>query len=103
MNFKRLYVKILLSFLGVLFIVVFLIFALFALTAGKAYKHHLNQQSVAKLSVLKTIIQEKAEQSPEIPLDQNPDITEMLNTFSRLFDMLMLPELRSSHDSLSWP
>ncbi len=87
MNFKSLYVKILLSFLGLLFIAGILILTLFIVTAGKTFKNHLNRQSVAKLSILKTIIQEKADQMPGTALNLNSEITEMLGTFSDLFDV----------------
>ena len=87
MNLKSLYVKILLSFLGVLFIAGILTLTLFIVTAGKTFKHHLNQQSVAKLSILKTIIQEKADQMPGTALNENSEITGMLRTFSDLFDV----------------
>jgi len=87
MNFKSLYVKILLSFLGVLFIAGILILTLFIVTAGKTFKHQLNRQAVAKLSILKTIIQEKADQTPGTVLNENSEITEMLHTFSDLFDV----------------
>ncbi len=87
MNLKSLYVKILLSFLGVLFIAGILILTLFIVTAGKTFKYQLNQQAVAKLSTLKTIIQEKADQAPGTALNENNEITEMLHTFSDLFDV----------------
>jgi len=87
MNLKSLYVKILLSFLGVLFIAGILILSLFIVTAGKTFRHHLNKQSIAKLTLFKEMIQEKADRTPLIPLNQNHEVIDQLNTFSDLFDV----------------
>ncbi len=89
MKLKSLYVKLLLSFLGVLFITFTLIVVLFVVTAGKSFKHHYYKQSIAKLSLFKQVVQEKVNQKPLTPIGDNSELNELLNTFSDLFDIEM--------------
>jgi len=87
MKLKSLYSKLLLSFLGVLFVTIILILVLFILTAGRSFKHQIDKQSIAKLVVFKNMIQEKVDQKPLIPIEQNKEINELLHTLSDLFDV----------------
>ncbi len=87
MKLKSLYSKLLLSFLGVLFITIILILVLFIVTAGRTFKHHLDKQSIAKLLIFKEVIQGKIDQKPLIPIEQNKEVYELLKTLSDIFDI----------------
>jgi signal transduction histidine kinase len=87
MKIKSLYVKLLLSFLGVLFITEILILGLFVATAGRSFKHYIDRQSIAKLLLFKEVVQEKINNDPSIPLAQNSEIKKMLFTFADLFNV----------------
>jgi len=87
MKIKSLYAKLLLSFLGVLFITEILILGLFVATAGRSFKHYIDRQSIAKLLIFKEVVQEKINHSPLIPLSQNAEIKKLLFTFADLFNV----------------
>ena len=89
MKLKSLYIKLLLSFLGVLFITFILIVVLFVVTAGRSFKYHYYKQSIAKLSLFKQVVQEKVNQKPLIPIKDNRELNEFLHTLSDLFDIEM--------------
>jgi signal transduction histidine kinase len=87
MKLKSLYVKLLLSFLGVLVITEILILGLFVVTAGRSFKHYIDTQSIAKLLIFKEVVQEKINNHPLIPLAQNSEIKKLLFTFADLFNV----------------
>lgn len=87
MKIKRLYIKILLSFVGVMVVTEILILGLFVSTAGHAFKTHFKEKTISKLRVFKSIIQDKMNQEPETPLSQREDIIQFLSTFSSLLDV----------------
>ena len=87
MKLKSLYVKLLLSFLGVLFITEILILGLFIVTAGRSFRHQVDKRSTAKLVMFQKIVQEKVNQKPLIPIEHNKKIKELLHTLSDLFDI----------------
>jgi signal transduction histidine kinase/uncharacterized protein YpmB len=87
MKIKSLYTKLLLSFLGVLFITIVMIFVLFLVTAGRTFKHQVSKQSVAKLLIFKEVVQEKVDKKPLVPLEKNQDVNGFLKTLSDLFDL----------------
>ncbi len=67
MKFRSLYIKLLLSFLGVLFITEILILGLFIVTAGRSFRHQLDKRSIAKLLMLKKVVQKKVNQKYLVP------------------------------------
>ncbi|MCP3898815.1 MAG: HAMP domain-containing histidine kinase, partial [Desulfobacteraceae bacterium] len=77
----------LLSFLGVLFVSFALVLILFIATAGRSFKHHVNKQSIAKLLIFKKTVQEKVDQDPLTPIEENKEVSELLYTLSDLFDL----------------
>jgi len=87
MKLKSLYIKMLLSFLGVLFTTFILIIVLFVVTAGRSFKHHYYKQSIAKLSMLKQVVQEKIDKKPLTPIEKNSEVNELLGTLSNFFDL----------------
>jgi len=87
MKFKSLYKRILLSFLGILFITIILILALFMGTAGRSFRNTLDNQSFGKLKIFQDILQEKINRITGIPLTENKEVKELLYTFSDLFNL----------------
>jgi signal transduction histidine kinase len=87
MRIRRLYIKILISFLTVLTVTLVLIFLLFGVTAGKSYKARLDRQTLAKLQIFRTQVQENIDGHPGLPIGDNPDLVKQLNTFAALFDV----------------
>ena len=89
MKIKQLYIKILISFLLILMVTISLIVVLFIFTAGRSYKDHFDQQTLAKLQIFQALVQETVDLHPEQQVRQNPDLLKILNTFSSLFDVKM--------------
>ncbi len=87
MKLRSLYIKILLSFLGVLFIAEILIMGLFIGTAGKSFRTHFDNQSIGKLQIFRNFVQQKIDLSPLVPIHQNQGVLELLQTFDDLFDL----------------
>ncbi len=87
MRLKSLYVKILLSFLVVLFVTEILIFSLFVITAGRSFRHHLDNQNIAKLLFFKSIVQDRIKKAPHIPVSQREDIKIFLHKYANLLEM----------------
>lgn len=87
MKLKSLYVKLLLSFIGVLVITEILILILFVVTAGRTFKNQIDKQSVAKLAVFKTSLQDKIDKIPTQSITENEELKTYLRTFSQLFDL----------------
>lgn len=84
---KTLYVKILLAFIGVLFVTIILILILFVSTAGRSFRQHIDRQSIAKLMIFKQSVTEKLDHLPRVNVENNQELIHYLNTFSRLFDL----------------
>nr|NJM02233.1 hypothetical protein [Desulfobacula sp.] len=53
MKFKSLYRRLLVSFLGILFVTIFLILALFLGTAGRGFRDALENQSFGKFKIFR--------------------------------------------------
>ncbi|MCG8635915.1 MAG: HAMP domain-containing protein, partial [Desulfobacterales bacterium] len=87
MKIKQLYIKILISFLLILMVTISLIVVLFIFTAGRSYKAHIDQQTLSKLQIFQTMVQETVDLHPEQIVAENPDLLKLLNTFSSLFDV----------------
>ena len=87
MKIKRLYLKILLSCLGILFVTILLILGLFILTAGQSYKSYLDQQTMAKIKIFKVMAQKEVDQHAALPVVENQGLLNLLNTCATLFDL----------------
>jgi two-component system sensor histidine kinase CpxA len=87
MKFKSLYRRLLVSFLGILFVTIFLILALFLGTAGRGFREALENQSFGKLKIFQGVLQEKIDGMPGIPLNENNEVKELLHIFSDLFNL----------------
>ncbi|MCP4021540.1 MAG: HAMP domain-containing protein, partial [Desulfobacteraceae bacterium] len=87
MKFKSLYLKILLSFLGVLLITEVFIFSLFIITAGRSFRQHMDNENIAKLLFFKSLVQDQIDKMPDIPVYQREDIKVFLNKYANLLAM----------------
>ncbi|MDA8135487.1 MAG: HAMP domain-containing sensor histidine kinase [Desulfobacteraceae bacterium] len=87
MKFKSLYRRLLVSFLGILFVTIFLILALFLGTAGRGFRDALNNQAFGKLKIFQRVLQEKIDGMPGISLNENNEVKELLHIFSDLFNL----------------
>src|SRR3989339_362643 len=87
MKFKSLYRRLLVSFLGILFVTIFLILALFLGTAGRGFRDIIDNQAFGKLKIFQGVLQEKIDRMPGIPLNENNEVKELLHIFSDLFNL----------------
>ncbi|MBA3012834.1 MAG: HAMP domain-containing histidine kinase [Desulfobacula sp.] len=86
MKLERLYVKILLSFFGILLVTLALILALFVTIGGRSFRDHLDRKAFPKLQIFQQMVQDKIDAHPSLPIEQNPDLKNQLEIFSTLFD-----------------
>ncbi len=87
MRIKRLYIKILLSFLMVLFATLALILILFTTLGGRSFQDYLDKKAFPKLEIFQEMVQEKIDDHPLLPVARNSDLKKQLDTFSSLFDL----------------
>ncbi|MCP3940578.1 MAG: HAMP domain-containing histidine kinase [Desulfobacteraceae bacterium] len=81
----RLYLKILLSFFGILSITLALSLALFIAIEGRTFRDYLDKNAFPKLQIFQEMIQKKIDAHPFLALEQNSDLKKQLDTFSTLF------------------
>lgn len=86
MIFGRVYIKILISFVIVLFVAEILIFGLFILTAGRIFHSRLEHYSVAKAKVAKAFVEEKIKDAPKISLEKNESLRSLIQFFAKTHD-----------------
>ncbi|MCP4718172.1 MAG: HAMP domain-containing histidine kinase [Desulfobacteraceae bacterium] len=84
MKIQRLYVKILLSFFGILLATLALILVLFVTVGGRSFRDYLDKKAFPKLQIFQEMVQEKIDAHPSLPIAQNPDLKKQLDTFSTL-------------------
>ncbi|WP_321495664.1 HAMP domain-containing sensor histidine kinase [uncultured Desulfobacter sp.] len=82
---RSLYLKILFAFLAILTITMLLTVGLFLMTAGRSYKCYLDQQATAKLKIFKVMVQKELDRHKDLPVEQNPDLAQFLDTCTALF------------------
>jgi two-component system sensor histidine kinase CpxA len=87
MQIKRLYLKILFAFLGILLITVLLTIGLFMMTSGRCYKSDLDHKALAKLNVFKTMVQKQVDRHTDLPAEKNPALIQLLKNSTSLFDV----------------
>lgn len=87
MKIKRLYLKILITGMGILLMTMAMILILFMLTAGRSYKSYIDSQTLSKLQVFQVMVQETIDPHPDQAMDENPDLLKLLNTYASLFDI----------------
>ena len=74
----KLYIKIFLSFLGILFICELLIFALFIITAGRTFRDRFHQYTEAKVLVAKRFIEDRINGTIEPASPRNDPVEDAL-------------------------
>lgn len=87
MKLRRLYVKILLSFFGILLVTLALSIILFVTIGGRSFRDYLDKNAFPKLQIFQEMVQEKIDAHPLLPIAQNPDLKKQLETFATLFDL----------------
>jgi len=87
MKLRRLYVKILLSFFGILLVTLALSIVLFVTIGGRSFRDYLDKNAFPKLEIFQEMVQEKIDAHPLLPIAQNPDLKKQLETFATLFDL----------------
>ena len=87
MKIKRVYIKVLLFFIGILFITEILILGLFVGTAGRTFKNMFHERTTAKLAVFKHIVSEKIGQSPDVHISERDDVKQFFGYFADLFNL----------------
>jgi len=87
MRIKSLYLKILFAFLGILLITILLTIGLFMGTAGRCYKSYLDHETIARLTIFKIMVQREVDRHKDLPAEKNPDLVQLLDTCTALFDV----------------
>ena len=85
MKIRKLYIKLLLSFFGVLIITEILILALFIATAGRTFRTYIDEQSLAKLLFFQETLQNQINSTPLISLEDNLTLTKTLTDYTSYF------------------
>lgn len=78
MKFASLYIRILISFLIVLFITEFLIFGIFIITVGQFFHERINRYYCAKVDVAKAFIEEKIRTTSAADLSSNQELKRLI-------------------------
>ncbi len=82
----RLYFKIFLSFLLVLFITEILIFGLFLFSVGRHFRSRLENFTAAKVLMLKEVVENKIEAEPVTSPSRNPALITFLRQFGEMME-----------------
>jgi two-component system sensor histidine kinase CpxA len=77
----KLYLKIFLSFLAILFITEIFIFALFVMIPGKNFRAQLEHYTQGKVLLVKEIVEDKIRSAPSTELSKNEPLREFISDF----------------------
>lgn len=80
----KLYIKILLSFLAVLFTTLIVVFVLFLALPGKHFTHRLEEFTKRKALIIKGVVEEKIRSTPTRDLSQNGPLKELVLNFGEI-------------------
>jgi len=80
----KLYLKIFLSFLAILFITEILIFALFITIPGKDFRAQLEHYTKGKVLIVKEIVEDKIRSAPTTELSKNEPLREFILDFGEI-------------------
>jgi hypothetical protein len=69
---SRLYIKIFLSFLGILIITEALIFGLFIVFVGRHFRDRFEQYTASQIAIVKEFVEDKIDGHPQTPPSENP-------------------------------
>ncbi len=84
MRLGKLYIKISLSFLGLLFITLFVIFGLFIFSPGKYFTTRLEQYTETKVLIVKEVIEDKIRSAPVEDLSKNEQLKDFISNFGKI-------------------
>ena len=80
----RLYLKIFLSFLAILFITEIFIFALFVMIPGKDFRAQFEHYTKGKVLLVKEIVEDKIRSAPTTELSNNEPLREFISDFGEI-------------------
>jgi len=81
MKIGKLYLKVFLSFLGILVITEIVIFGVFIVFSGRQFKSRIEQYTAAKVLMVKEIVEDKIRSAPNTALTDNTSLKEFVNRF----------------------
>ncbi len=84
MKIGKLYLKIFLSFLGILVITEIVIFGLFMVFSGRQFKSRIEQYTAAKVLMLKEVVEDKIRSAPNRALADNTSLQEFVNRVGQI-------------------
>ena len=84
MKIGKLYLKIFLSFLGILVITEIVIFGLFMVFSGRQFKSRIEQYTAAKVLMVKEVIEDKIRSVPNRALADNTSLKEFVNRVGQI-------------------
>ena len=80
----KLYLKIFLSFLAILFITEISIFGLFVMIPGKDFRAQLEHYTKGKVLIVKEIVEDKIRSAPTTELSKNEPLREFISDFGEI-------------------
>ena len=80
----KLYIKISLSFLAVLFITLIVIFTLFLVSPGKHFATRLEEHTKTKVLIVKEVVEDKIRSAPTKDLSKNEQLGEFILSFGKI-------------------
>jgi signal transduction histidine kinase len=83
---RKLYIKILLSFVGILVVAEILIFGFFLLFAGRTFRDRFEQYTASKIILAKETVEERIQSQPERPLAENHALRAFVHHLGELYD-----------------
>jgi two-component system sensor histidine kinase CpxA len=86
MKSKKLYIKISLSFLALLFITLIVIFALFLVLPGKYFTTRLEEYTKTKVLIVKEIVEDKIRSAPNTDLSKNEQLRDFIVNFGEILE-----------------
>ena len=86
MKSKKLYIKISVSFLAVLFVTLIVVFALFLVLPGKHFTTRLEEYTTTKVLIIKEIVEDKIRSSPNTALSKNEHLRDFIENFGEILE-----------------
>jgi signal transduction histidine kinase len=86
---RRLYTKIFLSFLAVLFVTELLIFILFLAVPFKRFAERFEGEVRDKVLIVRSIVNEKIQSQPHTPLEHNTELSDFVSILSRFLEAMV--------------
>jgi signal transduction histidine kinase len=86
MKSKKLYIKISLSFLALLFITLIVVFALFIALPGKHFTTRLEEYTKTKVMIVKEIVEDKIRSAPNTDLSKNEQLRDFIVNFGEILE-----------------